>query len=64
MKATFTNYVALVQELRILLIPTLKIIWVDAVSSTFLLSTVSVARLMLLINLNVSKFVYKILDLF
>lgn len=50
MKATFTNYVALVQELRILLIPTLKIIWVDAVSSTFLLSTVSVARLMLLIN--------------
>jgi hypothetical protein len=64
MKATFTNYVALVQELRILLIPTLKIIWVDAVLSTFLLSTVSVARLMLLINLNVSKFVYKILDLF
>lgn len=64
MKATFTNYVALVQELRILLIPTLKIIWVDAVSSTFLLSTVSVARLMLLINLNVSQFVYKILDLF
>jgi hypothetical protein len=64
MKATFTNYVALVQELRILLIPTLKIIWVDAVLSTFLLSTVSVARLMLLINLNVSQFVYKILDLF